>query len=130
MKMTSSTSMTSMSGVTLISFIPPRRRLPRPPPVAIAISDASEFGARGDVLGETFHAVGDDLDSAREVVVRHDGGNGRDEPDGGRDKCFGDFWSDDGQVRVLLVSDAQKRVHDSVDRAEKADEWRCRPDGS
>src|SRR3712207_3379170 len=74
MKMTRRTSMTSMSGVTLISFIPPirRRRPPPPPPPPIPMSDASELGARGDVRGEGVHDVGELADAAREVVVRHD----------------------------------------------------------
>src|SRR3954468_3709475 len=114
MKMTRRTSMTSMSGVTLISFIPPMRpRRPRPRAAlpAIAISDASELRARRDVGGEGVHHVRELADATREVVVRHDRGDRGDEADRGRDERLRDLRGDDGQVRALLISDREKRVH-------------------
>src|SRR5580704_14840956 len=110
MKMTRSTSMTSMSGVTLMSFIPPMRPPPRrtapPPPMLIGL-DPPETRARGDVGGEAFHDVGDLPHAAGEVVVGHDGGDGGDEADGRRDERLGDLGRDDRQVRVLLVPDGE-----------------------
>src|SRR3954471_20341859 len=127
MKMTRRTSMTSMSGVTLISFMPPMRRLPwrEPPPApANAISDASELRARCDVEREGVHDVRDLADAAREVVVGHDRRDRGDEADRRRDERLGDLRRDDREVRALLISDREERVHDSVDRSEEADEGR------
>src|SRR5512141_1745939 len=82
MKMTRRTSMTSMSGVTLISFMPPMRRRPRaPPPPPIPMSDASELGSGRDVEREALHHVGELAHAPREEVVRHDAGDGGDEAD-------------------------------------------------
>src|SRR5262245_20033748 len=127
MKMTRSTSMTSMSGVTLMSFIPPMRRpLERPAAPLMPIAQIPPRRARGDVGGEAVQNVGELADAAREVVVRHDARDGGDEADGGRDERLGDLRRDDRKVRVLLISDAQERVHDPVHRAEETDERRGR----
>src|SRR4051812_10503260 len=100
MKMTSRTSMTSMSGVTLMSFIPPMRRpLARPPappmpPAPMAGLDPSELGAGRDVGGEAFHEVRDLPHPAREVVVRHDRRDRGHQADRGRDERLGDLGRD------------------------------------
>src|SRR5690606_35251227 len=93
MKMISSTSMTSMNGTMLISFIV---RRPRPRPASLAMVCGSSVGGgagRGagaqvalQDVGELFHkgfqAVGDAVDGVREAVVGHDGGDGGEQADG------------------------------------------------
>src|SRR5690242_12078579 len=88
MNMTSSTSMTSTSGVTLISErgAPPP---PPPPPIAMVSAPLLQEVAANDVeevLLEGLHLAGEHADLPHEVVVRHDRRDRRHEADRGRDQ--------------------------------------------
>src|SRR4051812_10023193 len=71
MKMISSTSITSTSGVTLISDIMP---LPPPPPedIPIALPQEMTFDDVEEVIAEGVHLRRQHLDLAGEEVERHD----------------------------------------------------------
>ncbi|KAK4045005.1 hypothetical protein OUZ56_032412 [Daphnia magna] len=113
-----------MSGVTLISTMPPRRRLPRPrppppPPIPTsAVSRGADASAGGDVFGNAFHHVRKFLNSPRKVVVGHHARNRGNKAYRGRDQRFGDLGGDDRQICILQVSDAEEGVHDPVDAFE------------
>src|SRR5690349_9249557 len=96
MKMMSKTSMTSTSGVTLISLF----RSSPPPPVFMPMAGRSSLGLRlvqevalDDVqvfLLERFHLAPQDANSAHEIVVRHDRRDRRYEADRRRQQRFCD----------------------------------------
>src|SRR5262245_41174447 len=124
MKMINSTSITSTSGVTLISL-----RGPLPPPPLNAIGSPSEEVAPNDVeqvAREAVHLARQHVDATHEVVVGHDRRDRRGQPDRGRDQRLGDTGCDDVQAGVLLCADAHERIHDAPDRAEQPDERRGR----
>src|ERR1700751_2928002 len=120
MKMISSTSITSTSGVTLISDrapLPrrPRRRRPRRPPVAKAsladmlmrsdpLAQAALDGRR-QVVGEVLQAPGELARVGRELVVGDIGRDGGDQAHGRGEQGLGDRGGDHRQVGVLLQGD-------------------------
>src|SRR6185312_125323 len=131
MKMISSTSITSTSGVTLISEsarrLRPRRRPRRwleessesgiagasslgPDPLAQAAGDRG-----GKLFGEPFEAAGELARVGRELVVGDVGRDGGGETDGGREQRFGDRRRDHREVGVLLHRDRLEGVHDAPD---------------
>src|SRR5581483_5825334 len=134
MKMMSSTSITSMKGVTLISCssaLPsssPSRRAasgslrrpgdarPLPGTVEIARDQAQHLG-RG--VADECAVAGN---GTRELVVDDDRRNGGDEADGGRQQRLGDAGRDDGEVGGLCFGNADEAVHDAPYGAEQADE--------
>src|SRR5579883_2276769 len=145
MKMMSRTSMTSMNGVTLISWTSSSSSLPwsrrtligvascllrsRPHPmmldaaVEIAADEAQHLG-RG--VAE-LRAIA--RDRAGEHIVDHDGRNRGCEPEGRRQQRLGDARRHHGEVRRMRLRDADEAVHDAPHRAGEADERRGRPDG-
>src|SRR5512145_1798741 len=126
MKMMRSTSITSTSGVTLISL-----SVWRPPPpvdMATALSPRRPEEVAPDDVEEVVREVGhlavEDPDLRREVVVGDDGRDGGEEADGGGDERLADGAGDGGEVGVPHPVDVVERVHDPPDRAEEADERR------
>src|SRR5690606_38569809 len=150
MKMISSTSMTSTSGVTLISDsgrffarLRPRTRPPPAPPAPMPISAPprvdGRLGHRGAVAQTAGHRglqlVGEALEPAgelgrvdRELVVGDIGRDGRRQADGGGEQGLGDGRRHRGQVGVAGRGDGVEGVHDAPDGAEQADEGRRRGD--
>ena len=146
MKMISSTSMTSMNGVTLISWISARSSSPcravtpwvTPPRARCATAgrhDAAALRSRSR-LTQPQHFRGRIAqqraiagDPARKHIVDHDGRDGRDQAERGREQRLGDAGRDDGEVRRLRFRDADEAVHDAPDGAEQADERAGRADG-
>src|SRR5512143_202253 len=126
MKMMRRTSMTSTSGVTLISAMTLRSPA-RPeeliiammsPLVDLALEEVDEFG------GEAVDPGVDRPDAGQEVVVGDDGRDGRGQPRRGRNEGFGDAGGHGGQRRVPRRRDAGEGVHDPPHGAEQADERR------
>src|SRR5512133_2289050 len=124
MKLMRRTSITSTSGVTLISL-----SVWRPPPpldMATALTPGrSEEVAPDDVeevVREVGHLAVEDPDLGGEVVVGDDGGDRREEADGRRDERLADGARDGGEVGVPHPVDVVERVHDPPDGAEEADE--------
>src|SRR5206468_2129472 len=92
MKMISRTSITSMNGTMLISFIV---RRPRPRCATEGISEAGRRGAQGaqvalqdvgELLDEGLHVDGDSVDVARIAVVGDYRGDGREQAQRGGDR--------------------------------------------
>src|SRR3954469_5268967 len=117
MKMTSSTSITSMYGTTLISCIGPRlrRRAAMPLLHRLPVKDVREL------FHEALEAVGEPLDVVRVAVVRDHRRNRGEQADGGRHQRLGDARRDLGERRLLHVGEAAERVHDAPHRAEESD---------
>src|SRR3989442_1585013 len=111
MKITSSTSITSMYGTTLIWLIGLRylRMLGLP------LQDVREL------LDERLVAHRQAVDVVRIAVVGDDGRNGSEESDRRRDQRFGNARSDVGKRRLGHVGQPAKRVHDAPHRAEEPD---------
>src|SRR5688572_30815255 len=100
MKITSSTSMTSTRGVTLMSASMP----PPPPPddMAIALPQEVTLHDVEEVVGEGLHLRRQHLGLAGEVVERHDRRDGGDQADRRRDERLGHARRDGGEVRRAL----------------------------
>src|SRR5918995_802578 len=98
MKMRSSTSTTSTSGMMLISASEVPMRRPSPPPSTLNAIFA----------GQLPHRARDEIE---EIVVPDDRGNGGGEAGRGRDQRFGDTGRDDGEVRRALLPDTVERRH-------------------
>src|SRR5947207_8461131 len=132
-----STSMTSTSGVTLISdltppFAPPRSNAIGQSPVE---SRARVSWLRGlpdeevDQLGRGIvHFDVEVLDPAGEVVVEPHRRNRDDEPERRLDERFRDADRHGADAGRPAGADALERVDDADDRAEQSDERRRRPD--
>ena len=72
---------------------------------------------------------GDDAVAVRAQLVVEDHRRDRGkQPQTGGQKSLGNARRHDGQIGVLLFGDVDEGMHDPPDRAEKADEGRCRPD--
>src|SRR5689334_23287412 len=122
MKMIRRTSITSTSGVTLISAF--RSSLP---PVLIAMGHASAKEVTLDdvqvVVLEGLHLGAQDADRPHEVVVRHHGRDRRDQADRGGEQRLRDVRADDlERCGGLGVRDLEEREQDADHGAEQADE--------
>src|SRR5665648_1053295 len=114
MKMMRRTSITSTSGVTLISAM--TLRSPARPEeliiamasslVDLALEEVDEFG------GEAVDPGVDRPDTGQEVVVGDDGRDGRAQPRRGGDEGLGDAGGHGGQRGVSRGGDAREGVHD------------------
>src|ERR1017187_9649938 len=128
MKMTRSTSMTSTSGVTLMSekasaSSSSLKAMRRPSSGEVALGQVHELE------GEVAHFRTRRAHPAAEVVVRDEGGNGRDEAGGGVDGGLGDPRRHHDDRRRALLGDLRERDHDAHHGAEEADERRRRGRG-
>ena len=101
-----------------------------------------DWRARGFAVGVAAHGIGtarhdalqlgrkacelrlDHFDGAADMVVADDGGNGREQADGGCKQRFGDTGRHDRQRCILRLGDRRKAAHDPPDGAEQADERR------
>src|SRR5512140_3748075 len=126
MKMMRRTSITSTSGVTLISAM--TLRSPARPEeliiamasslVDLALEEVDEFG------GEAVDPGVDRPYTGQKVIVGHDGRDGRGQPSRGCDEGLGDAGGHGGQGGVSRGGDAGEGVHDPPHGAEQADERR------
>src|SRR4051794_16416770 len=124
MKMMSRTSMTSTSGVTLMSVIALRPDPVSPPEKAnlgrlledVALDDVEEIG------GEVAHLVLEDPDPRVECVVRDQRRDRRKQSDRGGDEGLADGPRHGGEIGVSRLVDVAEGPHDSPHRAEEADE--------
>src|SRR5512141_2540145 len=126
MKMMRSTSITSTSGVTLMSAMTLRSPA-RPEELIIAMAsslvdlsleEVDEFGREAVDPGV------DRPDAGQEVVVGDDGRDRRPQPRRGGDEGLGDAGGHGGQRGVSRGGDAGEGVHDPPHGAEQADERR------
>mmetsp|Transcript_53114 Transcript_53114/g.124167 ORF Transcript_53114/g.124167 Transcript_53114/m.124167 type:complete len:360 (-) Transcript_53114:2717-3796(-) len=131
MKMMSSTSITSMNGTMLISFIVRRRRpLPRLMVAAMSVHlGGVALQDVGELLDEGLQRDRAAVDLAREAVVGQHGRDRREQADGRRHQGLGDAWRDGGERDLGQVGQADEGVHDPPDRAEQADVGRDGTDG-
>src|SRR5262245_28008716 len=150
--MMSSTSMTSTSGVTLMSALTP----PFAPPRSIAMTKSPNCGSRisdcglivdsmnpqsaipnpqcglGRLLDEVVdelrrrvvHLDVEVLDARRQIVVDPDGRNRDDQTDRGLDERFRNTDRNRADAGRTAGADALERVDDADDRAEQSDERR------
>src|SRR5690348_12827543 len=137
MKMISSTSITSTSGVTLMSAstgsssFPPK---PPPPPRLNAMASPPRFlgevplGQVEELEGEVLEAAAEDADPVREVVVADERRDGGGQAGGRVDERLGDAGRHGHDRGRAGHADVAEGVHDAPDRAEKADEG-CRGGG-
>src|SRR5215831_10746407 len=137
--MMSNTSITSTSGVTLMSDLTP----PLAPPRSIAIAESPELGSDGSqgslnlslssLLDEVVHLDVEVLDARGQVVVNPDSGNRDDQTERGLDERFRNTDRDGADTGRTARADALECVDDADDRAEQSDEWRggsdCRERG-
>src|SRR5689334_12339631 len=132
-----STSMTSTSGVTLMSLLIPPLAPPRS--IAMATSPGSELqtSALRRLLDEVVDELGrrvvhldvEVLDARGQVVVDPDRRNRDDQTERGLDERFRDADRDGADAGRSARADALERVDDADDRAEQSDEGRGRSDG-
>ena len=116
MKITSSTSITSMYGTTLISFIRRRRGTAFDHHRAgLPLQDV------GELLHEALEADREPVDVVRVAVVGDHRRNRREQADGGGDQRLGDAGRHLRERRLLHVRQAAEGVHDAPHRAEQAD---------
>src|SRR5690606_6945483 len=133
MKITSSTSITSTNGVTLISELSP----PCPPRRTAAISAGRRARARLaadaraaraqvglELRGEEVDRVAELAQLADVVVVEDRGGNRGEQAHRRRDQRLGDAGRHDGEARAARLADLVERGDDADDGAEQADEGR------
>src|SRR3981081_4018779 len=136
MKMISSTSMTSMNGVTLISWLTLRSSSPsltfiaigltcsgQGAPVEIAAGQAKHQGCR---VAEQAAMSGND---ARKGVVDDAGGGRPDPAERGRAPRRGNAGPHHHEVGGLRLRDADEARHDTPHGAEQPDERCARSDG-
>src|SRR5512143_2374365 len=113
MKITSSTSMTSMKGVTLISErCVPICRLREADGRPWVLRAMESLGDAQEFEGEVFHVGDEVLDPAEEVVVGDDSRHGGEEADGRGDEGLGDARGDDLEAGRAHSPDADARDHD------------------
>src|SRR5262249_40305478 len=151
MKMISSTSITSINGVTLISCISSSVSSPWSRRTLMTTLSSTLDGGQGrrsprgrnrhDGALEIAADEPQDLrrgvaepgaiarDRPREYVVDHHGRNGGRKPESGRQQRLGDARRDHREVRGMRLGDADEAVHDAPDGAEQADEGGGRTDG-
>src|SRR4051794_23670467 len=135
--MMSSTSMTSMNGVTLISCASENSSSfsmsAMEPATSLLRRARHHAGARAIEIArhEPRHRARSSPDEieiaargAREMIVDDHGRDRSDESDRRRQQGFGDTRRDDGKVRRLRFRNADKAVHNAPHGAEQADEWR------
>src|SRR4051794_1127652 len=125
MKMTSSTSITSIYGTTLMSDIarrerPPRMLEEREPAIVdslvrLALQDVREL------FDEGLEADRQTVDVVRVAVIRDHRGNRGKEADRGGGQCLGDARRDVRKRGLLHVGESAKRIHDPPDGAEQTD---------
>src|SRR5271168_1899473 len=142
MKMISSTRMTSMNGVTLISWISPSASSPwsrRMLMASLRRRDRRRITLRP--LHEVAADHGHDLDAGvgierailrdrtREHVVDHHRRDRGGEPEGGGEQRLGDARRHHREIGGVQLRDADEAVHDAPHRAEQADEGRGGADG-
>src|SRR4051794_10445960 len=152
MKMISSTSITSMNGVTLISWASTRSSpLPRARNPSRGLMIALLRGARGawrlpaalETVLKTSLAADQQQhlrrgiaeqrairrDRTRQIIVDHNRRDGRDQPERGCQQRFGNSRRDHGEVGGVRLGDADEGIHDAPHRAEQSDEGRGGADG-
>src|SRR5262245_26077071 len=147
MKMISSTSITSMNGVTLISWVSAKspsssNSLPAIETAIALLRRRTRHRAAADMGAVEIarqqprrHARGavDELKVTlrhpREVIVDDDRGDGGDKADGGGEQRLGDAGRHHSQIGGLRLRDADKGIHDAPHGAEQADKGRGRADG-
>src|SRR5262249_39630931 len=127
MNTTRRTSITSTSGVTLISenprfFLPPRDIAMRASGSAVgqALGRARDQGH--PTLGGGLHLGEEVLHALVDGVVGDDGRDGGEEADGRRDERLADGGGHHGERGALLLADAEEGVHDPVHRPEEPHE--------
>src|SRR5271170_3261731 len=142
MKMMSSTRMTSMNGVTLISWISPSetspwtrrmltrslrrrhcRRITLRPLDEIAAHERHDLDAGVGIERAILR------NRAREHIVDHDRRDRCRETERGREQRLGDARRHHGEIGGVQLRDPDEAVHDAPHRAEQADERRGRADG-
>src|SRR5215475_1706691 len=121
MKITSSTSITSMYGTTLMSAIARRERLPRmlertEPAIVDSLVRLTLQDVR-ELFDEGFEADREAIDVVRVAVVGDHGGDRGEQADGRCRQRFGDAGRDIRERGLLDVGEAAERVHDPPDRA-------------
>src|SRR5258705_13627487 len=123
--MMSSTSITSTSGVTLISALIP----PLAPPTSIDIAISPEVATRlrrllDEVVDElrrgVVHLHVEVFDARRQVVVDPDRRDGDDQAEGGFHERFGNTDRHGAETRRARRADALERVDDADHRAEQS----------
>src|SRR5262245_41161858 len=137
MKIRSRTSVTSTSGMMLISArVAPMRWPPLSGSCELTVkaigSGHPGWGGLGqrpaeqvpELEREAVHLHGPALHAVDEDVVRDDGGDRRAEAGGRCDERLRDARRDHGEVRRALGADALKGRHDAPHRPEQADERR------
>src|SRR5258705_13746180 len=116
MRMIKSTSMTSTSGVTLIAELTGATLTLCTHRLVLLQEEVEKFG-RG-----VRHLDLEPLEPRREIVERHDRGNGDQDAERGRDERLGDTGRHGRETARSRRRDAGERVDDPDDRAEQADE--------
>src|ERR1700709_1661131 len=123
MKMTSSTSITSMYGTTLMSDMA-RRELPRmlerigPPAILNSLVSLTLQDVR-ELFNKRFEADGEAVDIVCVAVVRHHRRNCGEQADCRSHKRLGNTRRHVRKRCLLYVSEAAERIHDPPDRAEQ-----------
>src|SRR3954465_9132033 len=133
--MMSSTSMTSTSGVTLISDLTPPLAPPRS--IAMVVSPYPAVDRLRGLLDEIIHELRrgvvhlhvEVLDASAQVVVEPHRRNRDDQTKRRFDERFGNTDRDRADAGRAAGADALERVDDADDRAEQSDERRRRTDG-
>src|ERR1019366_1775625 len=142
MKMISSTSITSMNGVTLISCASTRSSSAaraRPPNLAPSLEPMILLRSARDARRAAAALAADQQqhlrrgvteqraigrDRTRQMIVDHDCRDCRDQAQRGRQQGFGNAGRDHGEICGVRLGDADEGVHDAPYRAEQSDE-RC-----
>src|SRR5262249_35474662 len=131
--MMSSTSITSMNGVTLISWSSEESSSPPSNGATIALlrcghqrrMAATSVQIPRNEAQPLCRGVSKErpigADRAGELVVDDDGGNGGEQSNGGSKQRLGNTGGKDGKICRLWLRDADETVHDPPDRAKKPD---------
>src|SRR5690554_6238355 len=117
MKITSNTSMTSMYGTTLISFLSRLVLRPRKVPMSVhlALQDIQKL------VDEAVEAQRQAVDLVRIAVVGDNRRNGGEQADGGGNERLGDPGRHCRQRRLLHGREPHEGMHDAPDRAQQPD---------
>src|SRR3972149_6655935 len=131
MKIISSTSTTSTSGVMLMSWRELDVRVGRlglsitgPPGLGIKL-----LGASQELDGKVVHTGGKLTNLVEEVVIGDNGGDGGEEACRGGDEGFGDPGRDGAQGGGTGLAQPHESAHDAPHGSEEADEGRHRAGG-